>query len=373
MTDKKSLGIRELAELAKATGALDLAQGIIDAPPPEILVKNLRSIPIEKYSAYNNKRGVPTYREAIRDYLASRHWQITVDQVIGTAGATGGISSALLTACRPGDAVLLPEPFFVYHKLLLEVLGFKISFFPVPLDRQPDWKHIAEKMRDVKAVIITTPANPTGQVAPPEVLQKLTQSAAENGCLLLLDEMYREFIWDETTPDDSIYKELNLDKTVILRSFSKTLATPGWRVGFAVTSPERVQHIAIRHDALYIGGSTIAQHALAVTLKNDLPEINAYVVNLRNLLKKNMVLLAEASRAYGMHPLPVPATYYMLMKHNRASDLAALEELMEKKVFVTPANILYSDPTKDTGFIRIHFAVSPETVKEVRRRLAKVA
>jgi aspartate/methionine/tyrosine aminotransferase len=361
----KQIGIRELAERAKEEGAYDLAQGVIDTVPPAVLIKVLRELPIDKISSYNNKRGVMEYREAVVKYLDSRGWKVDVEQVLSVAGAMGGITSALLTGLRPGAKVLLPEPFFVYHKLLLETLGFEVEYYKVPLDKQPDWEEIEKKMSKVDSIILTTPANPTGQVASIDVLKRLSKVALEKDCLLIIDEMYREFIWNEETPDDGAYKDLNLDKTVIVRSFSKTYAIPGWRIGFVVTSPERVEKMSVRHDALYIGGSTVAQNALAGVLNNNLDELSKYVTDLRVVLQKNMRVLAEAFKKYGFIPLPVPATYYMLLKHNDESDLAVVEKLLTKKIAITPANIFYSDSSKNTGYIRIHFGVTAETTEAV--------
>jgi len=185
-----------------------------------------------------------------------------------------------------------------------------------------------------------------------------------------VDETYQDYIWDGTFVSPLTLTD-DWSSLVVLRSFSKTFAIPGWRVAFAVTTPERVEKAAVQHDALYIGGSTIAQYTLAAALEQYLPELNKYVSDLRAQLAQNRDFLAETFRDYGMEPLPVPATYYMLIKHHRKSDLAAVEELLAKKIVVTPANILYADQSQNTGYIRIHFAVPPETVAEVQRRLAR--
>lgn len=367
----KQVGIRELAEKAKKEGAFDLAQGIIDAPPPKVVVTALQKLSIENVSRYDNKRGVLKYREALVKYLGSRGWKVNVDQVLSVAGAMGGITSALLTELKPGAKVLLPEPFFVYHKLLLETLGFAVEYYKVPLDTQPDWKELEKKMSEAGALLLTTPANPTGQVASIEVLKKLSAAAKKKKSLLILDEMYREFIWDEEKIDDSKYQELDLSNTVVVRSFSKTFAVPGWRVGFAITAPERVERMAVQHDALYIGGSTIAQNAMAAALTGGLEQLSRYVVDLRQLLRWNMQTLGEAFAKYGFTPLPVPAAYYMLLKHNRENDIAAVEELIARKIVTTPVNILYAKSERNTDYIRIHFAVKSEATKEIVRILAR--
>ena len=277
----KQLGIRELAERAKAEGAIDLAQGVIDADPPKVLLDTMRELPLETVSRYDNKRGVLKYREAVLNYLKSRNWNTNIDNVMSVAGAMAGITSALVTDLKPGAKVLLPEPFFIAHKLLLEALGYEVEYLPTKLGDALDWEAVKTKMSTVDAAIITTPSNPTGQVASAQILQGLSETAKKENCLLILDEMYREFIWDEQERNDAEYSNLDLSKTVVVRSWSKTFAIPGWRIGFVVTSPERIEEMATKHDALYLGGSTIAQHAIATTLNEHLDELNQYVDDLR--------------------------------------------------------------------------------------------
>src|SRR4051812_18887458 len=101
MAHKASFSIRELAERAKQEGASDLAQGVIDTSPPHILLENLRSLPLEKYSSYNNKRGVQEYREAIQYLLTQRGWEVPLSNIMATAGVMGGITSSLLTNLKP--------------------------------------------------------------------------------------------------------------------------------------------------------------------------------------------------------------------------------------------------------------------------------
>src|SRR3989338_759576 len=183
------LGIRELAERAKREGAYDLAQGVIDADLPQVLVDAMREIPVKEISRYENMGGAQKYREALVYYLESRGWTVSAENVMPVAGAMAGITSALLTGLKPGAKVLLPEPFFVYHKLLLETLGYKGVFLHTEIGEEIEWEEVVDKMDDVDAVVITTPANPTGQTASVETLTKLSEAAKEKDCLLILDEM----------------------------------------------------------------------------------------------------------------------------------------------------------------------------------------
>lgn len=364
------IGIRELAERAKKEGAFDLAQGVIDTDLPQVLVDAIHTIPLQEISRYDNKRGVMKYREAVVDYLGSRAWPVEVASVMSVAGAMAGITSALLTDLRPGSKVLLPEPFYIAHKILLNALGFQVVILSTRIDKPFDWDEVIAKMGEVDGVLITTPANPTGQTASLATLKKLSEAARENNCLLVLDEIYREFIWDNPPANDADYQQMDWSKTVLVRSWSKTFAIPGWRIGFVVTSPERIEEMAVRHDALYIGGSTISQHAMAEVLQNDREELNEYVQKLREGLLRNKAVLEEAFTNYGLSPLLVPATYYMILKHDRPTDMGMVEELIAKKVVTTPMNILFDDSSKETGYIRIHFAPREEVARKVAEILA---
>ena len=363
------MGIRELAEQAVREGALDLAQGVIQSPPPAVLDRLLQQHQTARSAAYTNKRGVPAWREAIGTYLSNRGWPVDVDQVLGTAGVTGATVSALRSHVPPGGTVLLPEPFFIGHRLMLETLGYSVNHLPVPFDAAPDWDQLIAALAEADAMILTNPANPTGQAIPTESLQRLSHAAAEHNCLLVLDEVYRDFYWN-SEHDDSVYQQLDLSNTVVARSFSKSLAIPGWRVGFAISAAERIEQMARHHDALYIGASTLGQYVLADAWQQQPDELVAYLNDLRDLLQENLKTLAPAFTALGMEPLPVPATYYLLIKHNRASEQEAFDELLAKKIVVTPASLLTSTPDTDTGFIRIHFGITAEQREQVVNSLA---
>lgn len=95
-----------------------------------------------------------------------------------------------------------------------------------------------------------------------------------------------------------------------------------------------------------------------------------YVTGLRQLLLANKSAFARAFTTVGMEALPVPAAYYMLLKHNRASDMAAVDELLERGVAAVPLSLLMNDTNRDTGHVRVHFAVRPETTQAVVKALS---
>lgn len=114
MNKKGRLGIRELAERAKQEGAIDLAQGVVGVAPPNCLVEALQGINIGEVSRYDNKRGVLKFRQAAAQYLKACKWTVSEEQIMGTSGVTGATVAALLADLRPGDKVLLTEPFFYW-------------------------------------------------------------------------------------------------------------------------------------------------------------------------------------------------------------------------------------------------------------------
>lgn len=370
MPPARSLTIRELAEYAKSSGSVNLAQGVIDVPPPEILMAILKKLPLKDLSRYENRRGVLVYRQAIQRMLAARNWEIPVESIMATAGGMAGIAASLLVACPAGGRVLLPEPFFQGHRNLIDALGLQAVYVSVPIDQAPDWDELISHFPEVDAAIITTPANPTGQIATIPDLKKILAAGQRHDCFIVLDEIYRDFIWNEPIPDDAVYSDLDLSRASIVRSFSKTLSVSGWRIGYLLSSPALIEAIINRHDPLFGGASTIAQNTLAVGLTDHYQTITRYIHELRELCQANLAVLADAFSAYGMVPTIPPAAYYMLMKHNRASDIAAMEELIERQIVTLPGRAIYSHPDINTDYIRIQVGITAENRQRVIDQLS---
>lgn len=362
---------RSMADAAVQRGAIDLAQGVMHAAPPPILLSLLSELANERRShIYTSPYGVPEYRAAVAELLRGEGARgISEAHVLGTNGVTGGLMAALISELQPGDGVLLHEPFYPAHDWAIRAARCKPLYIQSTSTLAPDWEHLQEQLPRARAILIGSPENPTGYVWSADDLRRLLEFRGAKRLLVIIDEIYKDYVWDGT-PARPLHGAPALDRVVVLRGFSKTLAISGWRAGFAVTTPERIERMAGAHDALYVGSPSLPQWVLARALRDHRRELEAFVTEAKETYRENRMKFAEIFRSSGMEPHLPQGAFYMLMKHRRADDMAAMQELLDVGVAVAPGVPFFADQTTPSGYIRIHFAVSREMVAEVRRRLA---
>ncbi len=362
---------RSMADEAVRRGAIDLAQGVMHAAPPPVLLSLLSETALQQRAhVYTSPFGLLEYREAIASLLqeeTSEH--MTKDHVLGTQGVTGGLVSALIAELRPSDGVLLCEPFYPAHDWAIRAARCTPIHVRSRGRFEPDWDSLRRAAPQARALLIANPANPTGYVWSTEDIQTLIRLAEEQKLLLLIDEIYKEYIW-EGTPPRVLNLAPSLERVVLLRGFSKTFAISGWRVGYAVSTPERIAAMAAVHDALYVGSPSLPQWVMARALRDHRDTLEAFLAEIRTLYRQQRDAVAELFRAIGMTPHPPSGAFYMLVEHHRADDMAAMRELLDVGVAVAPGIPFFAPRTTSTGYIRIHFAIGTDTLARVRERIA---
>lgn len=360
-----------MADEAVRHGAIDLAQGVMHAEPPAVLIELLTRVAREpRAHVYASPQGVPKYLEALAETLTAEGLSVTTANLLGSSGNTGGLMAALIAHCAPGDHVLLPEPYYPAHLWAIRAARCEPVFLPYRERFQPAMDILPDMLMRVRAAIICNPANPSGTLWPQSALEQLIAWAAQSDALLIVDETYKDYIWEGTFVSPLTLTD-DWRALVALRSFSKTLAAAGWRAGYTVTSPDRIQQMTHQiHDALYVGAPTLPQLVLARALREHKEQLDAFVARNVALYRESRTEMADVFQEIGMEPILPQSAFYMLIRHNRSDDVDVTKELLARGVAVAPGGPFFRPQEKPTGYIRIHFAVSPETVVEVRRRLA---
>ena len=362
---------REMADMAVAAGAIDIAQGVVHLPPPVSFQAALDRLFNEpRLHKYASPAGYLPYRQALLTVLQQQRNDLVLDNILATNGTTGGLVTALRASCQYGEAVALLEPFYPAHSWAIEALGLKAAYLPYAENFSLDLGAIERALAEetVSAFVLTNPANPTGTVLTSTELNQIVELCEKHDVLLILDEVYRDFMWEGTHV--SPLTSASLENVVVLRSFSKNLALAGWRAGYAVTSPERVVKMKHAHEAFYVGAPSPAQFVLAELLLDPKAGLREFIEQLVALYRENREVISVAFRDFGMEPALKEGAYYMMAKHNRKSDLSAMQELLGLGIAVAPGAPFYRPGTHDTGYIRIHFALAKETALKVREILA---
>lgn len=344
-------GIRKVFDLATRSGGefLNFSIGQPNFPVPQVLKEAAKRAIDDNRNAYAPTLGLPILREKIAEKLKrENNIPASTDDVMVTSGTSGGIFLVLSAVLNPGDEVILPDPYFVMYKQILNYLGVKI----VCLDTYPDFHINSEKLKSLvtdrtKMIILNSPGNPTGAVYSREELESVALVARENNLLILSDEIYEKFDYDQKFFSiGSIY-----DKTITLNGFSKNYAVTGWRVGYVHAPQEIIEAINKLQQYTFVCAPSFAQAALAQAFDIDLTaEYDSYREK-RNYICDNLKDKYEFKRSEG--------AFYLFVKKPQGRA-GFVDELIEKKILVVPGGVF----SERDDYFRISFAVDNDVLEK---------
>lgn len=225
----KVSGIRKLFEAAPP-GAINLGLGEPDMQPPKEMIDAFCTAMRNGYNKYGPSAGVMELRKAIAEDLRRYRRDVSFENIIVTAGATEGMRIASETIIGDGNEALVPNPGFIIYGPDVALAGGKpISYsLRAENDYLPDIEEIKELITPkTKALIVNSPSNPTGTVFPKDVVKAVSEVAKDHKLYILSDEVYHNFVYEGEHWSFARFH----DDTVIVNSFSKSLAATGWRIG----------------------------------------------------------------------------------------------------------------------------------------------
>ncbi|NQT07648.1 aminotransferase class I/II-fold pyridoxal phosphate-dependent enzyme [Candidatus Bathyarchaeota archaeon] len=180
--------------------------------------------------------GVPEFKEAVVEYYSKYGVKYDPSNVYPTAGSSPALMAVIANLLGPGDECVVFDPTFGTHFRTPPLFGATVSHVPLDVEgfhMDPDT--LRKKVSDrSKLMILCNPNNPAGTVYTRKELQAIADVAAEHDIVVLADEIYNEFVYDDRKhiafPSLSDMKE----RTVVVMSFSKNFAMTGWRLGYYI-------------------------------------------------------------------------------------------------------------------------------------------
>jgi aspartate/methionine/tyrosine aminotransferase len=236
-------GVRKIFELGRSLkDPVNLSIGQPHFPVPEPVRAAAHAAIEAGQNGYTVTQGVPELRAKIKTWVDEQYHNADREILI-TSGTSGALLLALTATVNPGDEVILFDPYFVAYPAMVTFAGGS----PVVIDTYPDFELDVDRVDSAitprtKAILVNSPANPTGAMPSRQSLHDLALLARERNVLLISDEIYRVFCYDEpfTSP-----AEFN-DETLVVDGFGKAYGMTGWRLGFAhgssLTSAPQVSH-----------------------------------------------------------------------------------------------------------------------------------
>jgi aspartate aminotransferase len=193
---------------------------------------------IEKnFTRYTVVSGIPELRKAIVERHASDFGSnYTPEEAVFTTGGKLAIFNAIEVLVDYGDEVILPVPYWVSYKDIIQYAGGKVVFLET--DEAENFRVTADAIEKAitprtKAIILNSPSNPTGSVIAPADLERIVKLAHERGIYLLLDECYVYLQYNGALVSGGSFTDAK-EHVIVLGSLSKTYAMTGWRAGFAL-------------------------------------------------------------------------------------------------------------------------------------------
>ncbi len=266
------------------------------SPPPELLAA-LRGAAAGKDFDYAPSRGLPELRRKICELHGREGISLGEDQVVVTHGSKGGLLALFACLLEAGDEIMHPVPTYPAYPAVAEQLGARA--IPIlQVGATFDWtleeldSRCSERTR---LLVLSSPSNPSGATLSQEQLGGLVEFCRSRGMRLVIDEAYEAFCFDDRAPSSAI-ADPDLETVVLLRSFSKSLAICGWRIGYVATNRSLVTKIAAWQSALLNPPNSIAQLALS-----DVTEASSgYRQKVRAEVSTRLQQLASVLRSAGL-------------------------------------------------------------------------
>jgi N-succinyldiaminopimelate aminotransferase len=366
----------EMSALAVATGSINLGQGFPDTDGPrEVTEAAVAAIRDGRGNQYPPGPGIPELRQAIAAHQ-QRFYGLAYDpdlEVLVTAGATEAIAAALLALLEPGDEVIAFEPFYDSYAACIAMAG--ATRVPLTLRAptfRPDLDALAAKVTPrTRLLLINTPHNPTGMVLDRAELERIAAIAIEHDLLVVTDEVYEHLVFDaEHVPIASLPGMR--ERTVTISSSGKTFSLTGWKVGWAVATPELIAAVRTAKQYLTYVSAGPFQYAIAEALA--LPD--SFYESLRADLRAKRDLLVAGLRDAGFEVYEPSGTYFITTDVIALGEKDGLEFCRELPrrcgVVAVPNVVFYDDVEAGQSQVRFAFCKKPEVLAEAAARLGRL-
>ena len=365
LSNVKISGIRRFTYLVRETpGACALTLGEPDLDTPPHIREAVKGSLDDGDTHYPPGNGYPYLLKAISEYEKREHGlHYDTDEITVTVGATEAIFTTLATLLNPGDEVIIPTPAFVLYEAVVKLW----RGVPVALPTEDNAFQIEPKALEAaitprtKAIVLTSPNNPTGCIYTKETLDGIHEVLKDKPIFVLCDDVYRSLTYTDGYHSFAEYQDMR-DRIVVVESFSKPYAMTGWRLGWCMADRSLMSRIQVFHQYCVTSVPAFVQKACVAALETD-------VTPVRELFRRRRDYVYKRLTDMGLEVHEPEGAFYMFIsikKFGMDADTFCTRMLKEGLVGLIPGTCFGAD-----GYMRLSYCYSDEDLKEGLDRVEK--
>ena len=368
--------IRAMTLACTQAEGINLAQGVCDTEVPPLVVEAAKQAIDQGFNTYTRYDGLAELRTALAR-RAKTFNHITVNsetEITVSAGATGAFHCVCMALLQPGDEVILFEPYYGYH--LTTLLAVEAMPVFVPLQGE-DWHVSLERLEyaissRTKAIVVNTPANPSGKVFTSQELEGVATLAQRHDLFVFTDEIYEYFLYDGRRHISPASLCNMKDRTITISGYSKTFSITGWRIGHVLAASRWSRVIGAMNDLVYVCAPAPLQYAVSVGIENLEAE---FYQELQRTFQAKRDRFCQVLQNVGLSPTIPQGAYYVLADVSRLPGTTGKERAMyilaRTGVAGVPGEAFFLGD-EGSRYIRFSFAKTDEDLDVACERLGKL-
>ncbi len=365
--------IRTMTTACTRVKGINLAQGVCDTAVPQPVMNGAKEAMDSGTNIYTRFDGLPLLREALAQKLKFYNtMEVNSDtQITVSAGATGAFHCACMALLNPGDEVILFEPYYGYHVstlLAVEAVPRVVSL------RVPSWDVSMEELecaisKQTKAIVVNTPGNPSGKVFTRKELEDIASLAIQNDLLVLTDEIYEYFLYDQREHVSLGSLAEMAERTITISGYSKTFSITGWRIGYSVASPLYAEWIGAMNDLVYVCAPAPLQAGVAAGIR----ELDrSFYQKVQTTFQAKRDQFCGVLERIGWNPIIPQGSYYVLADVSKVPGTTGKDRAMwilEKTGVAGVPGEAFFQGTTGAQYVRFSFAKKDGELHEACERL----
>ena len=359
-------------EVSQIEGIIKLTLGEPDFNTPEHVKQAAIAAINADQSHYTPNSGIMELRRAAAEYYKEKYaLDHTPEQIITTVGATEAIAASLQTILNPGDTVLMPTPVFPIYAPISQLNGADVlqvdtsadGFILTPEKLRATLE--ANKDKNIKAVVLVYPSNPTGATYTKEQLVALAKVIAEYDIWALCDEVYAELTYEGQHVSLASFLPEN---TIVISGLSKSHAMTGWRLGFILGPKDFSEQVVKVHQYMVTAPTTNVQFAALEALTKGKDD----ALSMRKEYQARRDFMRQALADAVFEVVKPDGAFYLFAKIPAKcghDSWKFVRELAKKaKVALIPG---VSFGQGGEGYVRLSYAASMDDLRQASERIKK--